>query len=265
LFVPVKHGVIVVVKPDGSLVRRFSAGPDFSASSDLRTIAFTTDTGIVVESLRHRGFRHVIRGNVYAPALTADGARLAYVDSNDRIAVSDAGGANVRDLTSDPTRLDEYPTWSPDGRRIAYYTNPQNPVVELWVMNADGSGKRELVSNGGIRDPNSTYDWPIAWSPDGTRIAYTGEDHGHYEIYVIDLQSGTRQQLAPTFRDAAAPSWSPDGKAIAFMSDHDNLKLKSGSIEIYVASVDGRRLLRLTHNRTDDVSPAWQPATSPRN
>ena len=77
-----------------------------------------------------------------------------------------SGAAEPRRLTT--TTLDEFsPSWSPGGRSVAYRVNPRrSDVGDIWVMRADGRGKRNLT-----RSPR-VAEWSPSWSPDGRRIAY---------------------------------------------------------------------------------------------
>lgn len=258
LLVESAHGATLIAG-NGRLVRTFPRGTQFTVSWRTGEISFATSRGIMLGALRGSRPRTVVRGEVFDPALSPDGSKIVWADSSGYLDLLDVASASKRQVLRDPSRIAEAPTWSPDSKWIAYYANPTDPVLELWVMRSDGSGKRRLVSNGGQFDPNSSYDWPIVWSPNGKELAYTGEDHGQVEVYVVDVSSGHRRQLASSFSDAATPSWSPDGKTIAFVSNHDHTNLRMGALEIYRVSADDKRLRRLTFNQTDDSVPVWRP------
>jgi Tol biopolymer transport system component len=170
------------------------------------------------------------------------------VDANTRIAYSCNGGICViypdgsgrQQLTRD-LFTDSYPSWSPDGRSIAFTGNLGRTVID--VINADGSARRRLT-------PRSGDDALPAWSPDGGTIAFDNNITRQIDLVAID---GSRRPL--THRASSLPTWSPDGKNIAFVSgDGRRLALTSG--DIYVTNVDGSGERRLAQNGT---FPAWSP------
>ena len=133
------------------------------------------------------------------------------------------------------------PSWSPDGKRIAYVRlHGGNP--DVYLMNADGSHRRNLTRS-------ASGDAFPSWSPDGKRIAYTRVDaSGVYDIFVIDPANGKRRRLTLAAQ-AIGPVWSPNGDMIAFE--------KAG--EIWVMRADGTHIRRLTNQRASDGNPAWSP------
>ena len=132
---------------------------------------------------------------------------------------------------------------------------------EIYVMNTDGSGQRNLTQN-------RAADAYPAWSPDGKGIAFatarddrtgrcTDPSACNLEIYVMNPDGAKQRRLT---RDPAAdsfPAWSPDGRKIAFASRRDR------NFEIYVMNADGGGQKRLTRNPLDDTVPAWQPMPRP--
>ena len=166
----------------------------------------------------------------------------------------DDGYWNIRVVNADGSGLTSlttgrYPEWSPDGERIAFYSS-RSGSNEIHVMNSDGSNITQLTSYGSrLRDPG-----PPSWSPDGRRIAFTSDkdDRGRApQIYVMDADGSDVVQLTNHPSGNGVPSWSPDGQRIAFISGRD------GNAEIYVMNADGSGATRLTNSPASNLSPAW--------
>ena len=201
-------------------------------------------------------------GNDVSPSWSPDGKRIAFVSyrdnpGNSEIYVMDADGGNPQNLTNNPGR-DISPSWSPDGKRIAFSSDRDKPQnYEIYVMDADGQNEQRLTN-----DPNE--DQYPSWSPDGKRIAFSARREGHFEsdfgitdeIYVMDANGENQQRLTENRQYDWYPSWSPDGKRIAFSSDR---KGDLQNYEIYVMDADGENQQRLTENRAGDQWPSWSP------
>ena len=129
---------------------------------------------------------------------------------------------------------------------------------ELYVMNADGSGKRRLAQS--LAGNHRT-----AWSPDGRKLAFAMQLRGsaglcdragacNDEIFVINADgSGLRRLTRNAVPDGDA-AWSPDGGKIAFLSWRDG----SGA-DVFVMNADGSDQRNLTRKPGDEVGPAWSP------
>jgi len=126
------------------------------------------------------------------------------------------------------------PTWSPDGKVIAYDSD-----YGLHLTATDGSIGGQSYDRS--RDALSTdvRDSSPAWSPDGTKIAFGFSQHDHWEIYVMNADGSNRVRLtreklfAPPPPNNVSPAWSPDGRHIAFFTD------RNGKWELYVMNADG--------------------------
>ncbi|PWT92527.1 MAG: hypothetical protein C5B55_06280, partial [Blastocatellia bacterium] len=102
-----------------------------------------------------------------------------------------------------------YPSWSPDGKRIAFRRMVNESNSEVFVANADGSDAHNITNH-------PTFDgWP-AWSPDGTRIAFASNRNSSYQIFIMKPDGSDVKLLANTEGRATAPAWSPDGTRIYF-------------------------------------------------
>ena len=191
----------------------------------------------------------------YDPAWSPDGTKIAFIsdrDGNNEIYIMDADGSNQRNLTNN--LADEYePAWSPDCEKIAFISDREGNL-SIFIMNKDGSNQKRLTKNGVISE-DQNYIWleAPAWSPDGTKIAFTSKKNGSYQIYVMDADGSNQRKLTRDPDWNFHPTWSSDGKKIAFVSRRD------GNWEIYVMDADGSNQRRLTKSRGGDFDPAWSP------
>jgi TolB protein len=93
----------------------------------------------------------------------------------------------------------------------------------------------------------------VAWSPDGSRIAFDATaPTGDTDIYVIDATGGIPTRLTRAPGLDRYPTWTPDGRRIAFTSDRD------GDDEIYVMNADGTGIARLTTSTSLDIVDSWR-------
>ena len=162
------------------------------------------------------------------------------------IYVMDADGDNQERLT-DNRAYDKFPTWSPDGERIAFtswdgqdWWKRENP--RIIVMDADGNNAFKLTDG---EHPS--------WSPGGRRIAFASGYDWKDQIYVIGANGGRRERVTKSRAVKSMPAWSPDGKRISYMATDE------GTFHIFVIGVDGKNRVKLTHNLEHHMDPTWSP------
>jgi Tol biopolymer transport system component len=256
-------------------------------SADGRWVAYSQDRNIWISRADGKGTPKQVTdddANDTDPAFSPDGKRLVFsrglVGTGDLFVVK-VDGTGLRNLSNDPVRIDDEPAWSPQGDRIAYAANPcftdagltpqGGPCV--FVMNADGSAKVNLTPeetrpecDPANQIPGSSHahhsDDP-SWSPDGSRIAFTGyfdicahDSGGASDIWVMNPDgSGKQDLMSDTGTPDEQPAWSPSGKTIAFVSDRD------GKRGLFAIPSAGGTVTRLTTGQ--DTEPDWGRTPKP--
>jgi len=96
--------------------------------------------------------------------------------------------------------------------------------------------------------------WQPVLSPDGTTLAYIAKGENSYELFVMDLETRQERQLTDNKFDEVYPSWSPDGKKLAYMAAQEE-----ENWDIFVIDVDTGEVFRLTSDPAIDANPTWAP------
>ncbi|HXY72555.1 MAG TPA: hypothetical protein VEM41_08430 [Actinomycetota bacterium] len=169
-------------------------------------------------------------------------------------AVSPAGTGGRVFIADGPHVYDKDAVWSPDGTRVAFLRGsrtrePPAWTRGLWVMNADGSGLRQLAGTQFAND--------LAWSPDGRTIAFSSTGPrglGPSSLDVVALDSGRVTRILQG--DYVDPSFSPDGRRLAVIAGFDS---NTGTSSLEVADVDGSGLHPIGPSRGLYRSASWSP------
>jgi TolB protein len=170
-------------------------------------------------------------------------------------------GSGTRQLTNDATFDSWWPRISPDRRRILFYRTPKGThdkdftATRLWVVSTDGSDARELRPRGAEGWDQQGH---AEWSPDGTQLVMFGGSRSNPQIFVTKADGTAPRQLTERGGTNIDPSWSPDGKSIAFVGCPNAICFDK-DYEIYVMPASGGEARRLTTNDVRDHDPYYSP------
>lgn len=207
------------------------------------------------------------------PVWSADGSKIAFVSNAQgtwQIYIMNADdGSGAKPLTDQgdnaqpswwalsvgaPTRLPDTPapvsSWNPPGR-IAF-TAEANGNLEIFVMNANGSGLLNISNN-------AADDYEPVWSPDGSKLVFTSRRDGNLNIYVMNADGSGVQRLTDDIADDTNPDWSPDGTRIVFNSERLGEGQLFPNADIYIMNADGSNQTNLTSSEVYEWRPAWSP------
>ena len=206
-----------------------------SSADNLRAVAHKIADDIILKLLGERG--------VFS-------TRLSYVIKEGkryRLVISDADGQNIRNAMNSSEPIIS-PSWSPDGKKVAYVSfEDRKPVIYVHEL---ATGRRIALSN--QKGNNSAP----AWSPDGKKLAISLSRDGNTQIYGINADGTGLHRLTRGSTIDTEPQFSPDGRYIYFTSD------RGGNPQIYRMSAEGEQVegaKRITYKQGFVTSPRIAP------
>ena len=252
---------IVFVRPDplittSSSIQHMSADPvggaihaqddpsmQFHAASDakMNLLATMNPDGSGITELHING---------YDPSVSPDGTKITYCslrnDQYSQIYVANSDGSGEKRITQINSGDSCGPTWSHDGKKIAFYTfalpHPsRNPAI--WLMDPDGSNMKKIADH--AMSPS--------WSPDDKQIAFASNRDGKFQIFVMNSDGSNVRRLTNNKAEESAPAWSPTGGDIVFVSDREG-----EHPALFTMAPDGSGQQRLVFSKRQDFCfPAW--------
>jgi WD40-like Beta Propeller Repeat len=190
--------------------------------------------------------------------LPGDGGYVvcAAVDGDQELVHVDRAGAIVARLTDDDFG-DCQPDVTPDGKTVVFWSD-RSGSGEIWAMAIDGTNPRRLTDfpgNDGVGRHRYGGEGPPRVSPAGDRIVWMSiRDGEDWDVYTMALDGSDVRRLTDHLAEDGYPSWSPDGRWLAFDSD------RGGSYDLWVMPADGSAPpQRVTDHPGSEQAPAWVP------
>lgn len=180
-------------------------------------------------------------------SLSPSGARAVF-ESHGEILTAPAEKGDIRNLSNTPGVMERDPSWSPDGKLVAYFSD-ESGEYQLCLKSPDGLGEAKKIPLG---TPASFYYDPT-WSPDSKKIAYTDK---RLNVWYLDLAKGAPVKIDSTTYDtplrALDPVWSPDSRWIAYTKE-----LPSHMHAVFAYSLEQSKSFQLTDGLSDARFPAF--------
>lgn len=261
---------VYVMNPDGTELTRLTDDPGWDGtpawSPDGTQIAFASErlgSPVIMLMNADGSDQRALTEATYAslmPVWSPDGAQIAFastrsyevqrqggrqeVDGGFELWVMNADGSDPQRITGNPEDQSLYPTWSPDGKQLAFMevTDELRIMVQEPVDGAKATNVTAAVEG---------RHWTPAWSPDGRQIAFMNQLGDVADIWLLDVKSGETTAFSQPDSNDSEPAWSPDGKELVFMSDRD------GPQGLYIMSADGQNVRRLTTDSAEYAHPVW--------
>jgi tricorn protease len=190
-----------------------------------------------------------VADSLSSPSLSPNGIRAAFEARGEIVTVPEEKG-DARNLTNTPGAMERYPAWSPDGQKVAYFSD-ESGEYELHIKDQKGTGEAVRIT----LEKKPTFYFSPRWSPDNKKIAY---EDCHLNLWYVDLEKKTPVRMDKDRSLAGqgnmGPEWSPDSRWLAYVKRLPNYL---GAIFLY--SLETGQIAQVTDGMSDAGQPVFDP------
>ncbi|HEX9916841.1 MAG TPA: BamA/TamA family outer membrane protein [candidate division Zixibacteria bacterium] len=162
----------------------------------------------------------------------------------------------LTDHLEDGSYLNEKPEFSPDGDKLAIFSDRRDYTEVYIISSVDGRLIKRLVKAERSGDLESLHSYVsgLAWSPDGYSLAFVSRSGGQDKLFLVRFKNRKiYKKLKFDLDEIVSPSWSPSEDEIAFVG------LKDGESDLYVYNLESKQLFRITRDPFEEAEPSWSP------
>jgi tricorn protease len=230
--------------PDALVIEQFGAVLVYDPASGKAKPIHITVSGDLPETRPH--FEKLVE-QIQTAAISPTGARAVF-EAHGEILTAPSEKGDIRNLTRTPSVEERDPSWSPDGKSIAFFSDESGEYA-LHIVDQSGLGTVKKINLG---NPPSFFYSPL-WSPDSKKIAYQDK---RLNLWYLEVDKGTPVKVATERFDdpsnAMNPTWSPDSKWLTYSK-----YLESHQHAIFVYAVETAKESQLTDGTADSRYPVF--------
>jgi len=242
-----------VIGNDGLDIKSASAGPGAIVYEQFGSLNLydlksgktrKLDIRVNADLLAVRPKYEKVASRITNAALSPSGARAVF-EARGEILTVPAEKGDVRNLTNTPGAAERDPSWSPDGKWIAYFSDESGEYA-LYLRNQTGMGEVRKINLGN----SPSFFYLPTWSPDSKKIAYFDK---RLNLWYVEIEKGTPVKIDSSKRGGSfSPSWSPDSRWIAYIKP-----TQSWYRAIFIYSLEESKSFQVTDGLSDATSPVF--------